>query len=53
MLVGILVNVLVLRWRNRVKVEKREEILAGLEQLDDKEQYEILGDRHPDFKYTL
>jgi predicted MFS family arabinose efflux permease len=53
MLVGILVNVLVLRWRNRVKVEKREEILAGLEELDDKEQYELLGDRHPDFKYTL
>jgi len=53
MLVGISANILLLRWRNRVKVEKREEILAGLEELEEKEQYEILGDRHPDFKYTF
>jgi hypothetical protein len=53
MLVGIAVNILVLRWRNRVKIEKRGEILAGLEGMDDEEQCEVLGDRHPDFKYTL
>lgn len=53
MLVGIAVNILLLRWRNRAKIEKREEILAGLEELNDKEQYEVLGDRHPDFNYTL
>lgn len=52
-LVGISINILVLRWRNRAKIEKRGEILAGLKELNDKEQYEILGDRHPDFKYTL
>ena len=53
MLVGILANVLLLGRRNSGKVQRREEILAGLEGLDTRDQNEILGDRHPDFRYIL
>lgn len=53
MLLGIATNIVLLRWRNKEKVEKRDNILADVASLDAKEQYEILGDRHPDFKYTL
>jgi hypothetical protein len=53
MLLGIAANIVLLRRRNVAKVERREEILAGMEDLDAHEQYELLGDRHPDFKYTL
>jgi predicted MFS family arabinose efflux permease len=53
MLLGIAANIVLLRRRNVEKLERREEILAGMEDLDAHEQYELLGDRHPDFKYTL
>ncbi|KIV95820.1 hypothetical protein PV10_03426 [Exophiala mesophila] len=37
---------------NTLKVKNREQLLRGLEDKTMHEQYEILGDRHPDFKYT-
>lgn len=37
---------------NTLKVKNREKLLRGLENKTMHEQYEILGDRHPDFKYT-
>jgi hypothetical protein len=43
----------VLRWKNREKEEGREQLLREVEQLSVEEQFERLGDRHPDFKYTL
>jgi hypothetical protein len=52
-LLGIALNIVLLRRRNNEKVIRRGEILAGIDDLDAHEQYEILGDRHPDFKYTL
>jgi MFS family permease len=53
MLVGLAGNILILRKRNNNKIEKRDDLLKGVENLPASEQYEILGDRHPDFKYTL
>ncbi|KAL6252546.1 hypothetical protein RBB50_000265 [Rhinocladiella similis] len=40
-----------LKYQNRMKVEKRDDLLRGLEHLDEEEQFQILGDRHPGYKY--
>jgi uncharacterized protein (DUF2249 family) len=53
MLVGMALNILLLMRRNREKVEKRDMILSSMGEKSALEQYEILGDHHPDFKYTL
>ena len=44
-------NVWWLRLKNKKKVENRSEILGELESLPLEEQFEKLGDSHPDFKY--
>ena len=46
-------EIFLLRYLNQRKVEKRDELLKDVVQLDAHEQYERLGDTHPDFKYTL
>ncbi|KAK5047589.1 hypothetical protein LTR84_006686 [Exophiala bonariae] len=46
-------EVLLLRHLNSRKIEKREELLKDVAHLTPHEQYERLGDTHPDFKYTL
>lgn len=52
-MVLIVVQVVML-WRlNRKKIAKREQILCGVEHLSLDDQMEILGDHHPDYKYTL
>ncbi|CBF86652.1 hypothetical protein AN2344.2 [Aspergillus nidulans FGSC A4] len=53
-LVGLVLQVGVLMWLNRRKEVKRTEILSepGLEGLSFEEQFEILGDRHPEYRYT-
>jgi len=53
MLVGMALNILLLMRRNREKVEKMETILRSMEEKSALEQYELLGDHPPDFKYTL
>ena len=47
------VQILLLRNLNSQKVQKREETLSGVEHLSLSEQMEVLGDRHPEFKYIL
>lgn len=44
-----------LRWRNQQKrdAEHRANILRAVEGMDTEEQFELLGDGHPDFVYTL
>lgn len=42
-----------LRWKNGGKERDREGILRSVEHLSSEEQFEALGDHHPDFKYTL
>ena len=49
----IVVQVALLRHLNQKKVDKRDELLSGLEHLSLDEQMEVLGDHHPDFRYTL
>ncbi|RMZ77242.1 hypothetical protein DV738_g4520, partial [Chaetothyriales sp. CBS 135597] len=51
--VGIVVQILLLHYLNEQKKKKRDILLKDVAHLDPHEQYEILGDRHPDFKYTL
>ncbi|KAJ0420970.1 major facilitator superfamily domain-containing protein [Aspergillus carlsbadensis] len=51
-LVGLVVQVALLRHLNGRKERCRGEILSGLEGLTVEEQMELLGDRHPDYKYT-
>lgn len=48
-------EVLLLRWKNQRKQrdEYREATLGGLQTLSPDAQYDVLGDDHPDFKYTL
>ncbi|KAF5391364.1 hypothetical protein D9757_001855 [Collybiopsis confluens] len=59
-LVGSGINAVLLHFKNKEKIKKRDEILAPyhLELDDDKgtnaaRAWVELGDRHPDFKYTL
>jgi hypothetical protein len=53
MIVGMALNMFLLMRRNREKVEQREGILSSIDEKSALEQYELLGDHHPDFKYTL
>ncbi|RMJ22804.1 transporter [Aspergillus sp. HF37] len=46
------VQVLLLRALNGKKVNDRPGLLAGLEGLTDAEQFDRLGDRHPNYRYT-
>jgi hypothetical protein len=48
-------EVLLLRWKNQRKQgdEYRDGVLRDLHGLSLGEQYNVLGDEHPDFKYTL
>ncbi|PPR06291.1 hypothetical protein CVT24_001097 [Panaeolus cyanescens] len=54
-----IVNMIYLNHQNKLKVTKREELLAPYRKDDEKEGYDEakawieLGDRHPDFKYIL
>ncbi|KAL4883208.1 major facilitator superfamily domain-containing protein [Aspergillus karnatakaensis] len=52
MLVGIVVQVFLLRWLNGRKESRRTEILHGLEGVSYEEQFEALGDKHPEYRYT-
>lgn len=45
-------NIVWLRGRNKRKDEKRDDILGEYQALPFEEQFEKLGDHHPDFKYT-
>ncbi|KAL4909517.1 hypothetical protein BDW74DRAFT_165932 [Aspergillus multicolor] len=53
-LVGLVLQVGVLRWLNRRKDANRVEILsvAGLEDVRYEEQFAVLGDKHPSYRYT-
>ncbi|KAI9370229.1 major facilitator superfamily domain-containing protein [Aspergillus egyptiacus] len=51
-LVGIALQVMLLRTRNARKDSHRAEILRGMEGLSFEEQFAELGDRHPDYRYT-
>jgi hypothetical protein len=46
-------DMLLLSHLNKIKVEKRNELLRDVGDLNDHEQFEVLGDTHPDFKYTM
>lgn len=48
-------EVLLLRWKNQRKQtdDYREAVMQGLPGLSPEEQYDALGDEHPDFRYTL
>lgn len=48
-----LVQVFYLRYLNRNKIEKRDGLLRGVGHLPLEEQIKMLGDHHPDFRYTL
>jgi hypothetical protein len=50
---SVIFQILLLSRLNKGKIEKREELLRGVEHLSIEKQLEELGDRHPDFKYTL
>ncbi|KAL4861907.1 hypothetical protein BDV12DRAFT_57199 [Aspergillus spectabilis] len=52
MLVGIVVQVFLLRWLNMRKEMNRAEILRGLEGVSYDEQFALLGDRLPEYRYT-
>jgi MFS family permease len=52
MLVGVVVQVFLLRWLNMRKEVDRAEILRGLEGVSYEEQFALLGDRHPEYRYT-
>jgi dipeptide/tripeptide permease len=49
----VVAEILLLRHLNRKKIENRDELLRDVAGLDEHEQFEVLGDSHPDFKYTL
>ncbi|RMD43710.1 hypothetical protein DV735_g1448, partial [Chaetothyriales sp. CBS 134920] len=51
--VGIVAEMCLLHYLNERKKRMRDVILKDVAHLDPHEQYEALGDRHPDFKYTL
>ena len=48
-------EIALLRWMNQRKSRDgyREDVLRGLEDLSPDDQLDVLGDEHPDFKYTL
>lgn len=48
-------EVCLLRWKNQRKSdeERRAYVLRDMEGMDIAEQFELLGDGHPDFVYTL
>jgi MFS family permease len=46
-------EVALLRWMNQRKEEKREYLLQGMESMSPKDQFNELGDHHPDYRYTL
>ncbi|EON67345.1 hypothetical protein W97_06598 [Coniosporium apollinis CBS 100218] len=46
-------EVALLRWMNQRKEEKRKDLLQGVEGLSHEDQFNELGDHHPDFRYTL
>jgi len=48
-------EIVLLRWMNQRKEydQFREGILADVKDLSTEEQYGVLGDQHPDFRYTL
>jgi len=52
-IVVLILQIVLLRWKNERKVSHRDHLLAKVEHLPFSEQYDILGDRHPDLKYTL
>lgn len=49
----ITLAVFLLHRQNKLKVARREELLADVKDFSHDEQMNILGDHHPDFKYTL
>lgn len=51
-IVLIAVQILWLRRLNRLKRDEPERILRGLEGMGFKEQFAVLGDRHPAYLYT-
>ncbi|GAM42081.1 hypothetical protein TCE0_043f15730 [Talaromyces pinophilus] len=51
-IVLIAAQILWLRRLNRIKRDEPERILRGLEGLGFKEQFAMLGDRHPAYRYT-
>jgi MFS family permease len=57
LLAGVIVlstlQVVLLRYLNKRKIDNREDLLRDLEHLPLEQQIRELGDRHPDFKYTL
>lgn len=48
----VLLLLLRLRSQNRRKEEKPSELLRGLEHLSEEEQFVVLGDHHPNYRYT-
>lgn len=42
-----------LRWKNVRKEERRDVLLEEFQHLSPDEQFDALGDHHPDFRYTL
>lgn len=49
----IAAEIALLSRRNKEKKGRRDALLAGLEDMGFVSQFELLGDHHPDFKYTL
>lgn len=49
----LLLQIYLLSRANKRKVTQREQLLADVEHLPLAEQMQILGDHHPDYKYTL
>jgi len=52
---GAIINVIYLRYKNKEKIRRRDEILAPYAEMEegDKRAWLELGDKHPDFVYTL
>lgn len=50
---AVVAEMVLLNYLNKQKITNRQEILKDVAHLDANEQYELLGDAHPDFKYTL
>lgn len=51
-MVLLVVQVLLLRSLNKAKQDNPAAILEGLEDLSFEEQFEVLGDKHPNYRYT-
>jgi hypothetical protein len=50
---GIATNIFLLLRRNKNKILEGDMLLRSVDDLSTHEQYENLGDCHPDFKYKL